>query len=124
MKITLLTASGLALALLGVAHAGASKPTAQLKAEATASKKMHAKLVSSKYEFEDGRWQYAVLVKKGVTLYEVEVSKDGTKVLDSEKTSAAEEAKEAAADKKAAANKKSGQKAATGDTEKDGAGKG
>lgn len=72
------------------------------QAEAAAVKKIPGKAISSKYEFEDGRWQYAVLVKKGKTLYEVEVNATSGKVLDTEKTTMAEERAEAAADKAAA----------------------
>lgn len=69
-------------------------------AERTAARKLHGKAISSKYEFEDGRWQYGVIVMKGKQEYEVEVSATTGKVLDMEKTSAAEEANEAAAEKK------------------------
>lgn len=119
MKVTPLAAGGLTLALLGAAHAGAktaSKITPS-QAKAAAVKKMHGKALSAKYEFEDGRWQYAVLVQKGKTLYEVAVNAKDGRVMDTEKTTIAEEAGEAAADKKAAMNKKTGQKA-QGDMEK------
>ncbi|MCW3062322.1 MAG: Peptidase propeptide and domain [Capsulimonas sp.] len=86
------------------AHAAAPKPKiTPAQAEAAAVKKIPGKAVSAKYEFEDGRWQYAVLVKGKTGMYEVEVSSSTGKVLDQEKTSAAEESKEAAADKAAAA---------------------
>jgi len=78
------------------------KPKVSLhQAEAAAVKKIPGKVVSAKYEHEDGRWQYAVVVAatKG-GMYEVEVSSTTAKVLDTEKTSAAEEASEAAAEKK------------------------
>lgn len=103
MKITLFAVGGLALALLGAAHAGAKITPAQAKAAAV--KKIPGKALSAKYEFEDGHWQYAVAVQKGKALYEVEVNAQTGRVTDSEKTSMAEEAKEAAADKKAAAHK-------------------
>lgn len=128
MKITLLAAGGLALALLGAAHAGA-KPTPKIspdQAKAAAVKKIPGKALSAKYEFEDGHWQYAVLVKsKQGGLYEAEVSSTTGRVTATEKTTPAEEASEAAADKKAAMNKKAGQKAQNPsekpDTEKAGA---
>ena len=103
MKITPLVAAGLSLALLGAAHADA-KTTAKItpaQAKAAAVRKMHGKALSAKYEFEDGRWQYAVLVQKGKALYEVEVNAKDGRVMDSEKTTPAEEAAEAAADRKA-----------------------
>ena len=102
--------------LTAAAHAAPPKPRiTAAQAEAAAVKKIPGKAQSAKYEFEDGRWQYAVIVtdKKG-QMYEVEVSSTTGKVLDSERTSAAEEAKEAAADKKAAMKKKSGYSAARG----------
>jgi len=114
MKVTLLTAGGLALALLGAAHAGA-KPAPKItpaQAEAAAVKKIPGKALSAKYEFEDGHWQYAVLVKsKHGDLYEAEVNSTTGRVTATEKTTPAEEASEAAADKKAAMSKKPGQKA-------------
>ena len=75
------------------------------QAEAAAVKKIPGKAVSAKYEFEDGHWQYAVLVKKGNALYEVEVNATNGKVLDTERTSMAEERSEAAADQRAAMRK-------------------
>lgn len=105
MKFPLLAAGGLTLALLGAAHAADAKIT-PAQAKAAAVKKMSGKALSAKYEFEDGRWQYAVLVQKGKDLYEVEVSAKDGRVLDTEKTSMAEEKAEAEADKKAAAGKK------------------
>ena len=65
---------------------------------------MGGKALATKYEFEDGHWQYAVTVqdKKG-QLYEAEVSATTGRVTANEKTTPAEEAQEAAADKKAAA---------------------
>ena len=75
------------------------------RAKSIAAKKMNGVAKSAKYEFEDGRWQYAVIVTKGAEMYEVEVDPTTGKVLDSEKTSAAAEAKEEAADKAKAAGK-------------------
>lgn len=111
----ILTATA-ALSLTGMAFAQtatkpASAPTppkakiAQKTAESTAGKKIGGKVLSSTYEFEDGRWQYAVMVKnaKG-ELYEVEVNATTGKVMDTEKTTPGAEAKEAAADKAKAAS--------------------
>lgn len=102
MKNTL-GALSLAAALLVVVPANAASHKAKItpkQAKAVAVKAVPGTALSAKYEFEDGRWQYAVLVKNHQgQLYEVEVSPAG-KVLDQEKTSAAEENSEAAADKK------------------------
>ena len=111
MKITLPAAVGLTLALLGAAHAGAkAAPTAKItptQAKAAAVKKIPGKALSAKYEFEDGHWQYAVLVKnKKGEMYEAEVNSTTGRVTATEKTTPAEEASEAAADKKAAQGKK------------------
>ncbi|BDI33676.1 hypothetical protein CCAX7_57270 [Capsulimonas corticalis] len=99
--------AAVALAAFGLSAAGAATPPkpkiTSAQAEAAAVRKVPGKAMSSKYEFEDGRWQYAVIVKGKDGLYEVEVSSSTGKVLDQEKTSAAEESKEAAADKAAAA---------------------
>ena len=115
-QITLPAAAGLALALLGAAQAGA-KPAAKItaaQAKAAAVKKIPGTAQSAKYEFEDGHWQYAVIVKgKKGDLYEAEVNSTTGRVTATEKTTPAEEAAEAAADKKAAMGKKSGQKATT-----------
>ena len=125
---TMLTA-GLALAagatiLAGTAFASARITPAQ--AEAAAVKKIPGHAQSAKYEFEDGRWQYAVLVNaKHGGLYEVEVSAATGKVTATEKTSAAEEAGEAAADRKAAmkGGGEQGEKSDTGSEAKEDAGK-
>ena len=111
MKITLPAAAGLTLALLGAAYAGAkAAPVAKItpaQAKAAAVKKIPGKALSAKYEFEDGHWQYAVLVKnKKGEMYEVEVNSTTGRVSATEKTTPAEEAGEAAADKKAAQGKK------------------
>jgi hypothetical protein len=99
----------IALAALaaGVAPVLAANPpkakVTPAQAEASALRRIPGKAVSAKYEFEDGHWQYAVLVnaRKG-GLYEVEVNSTTGKVTDTEKTTAAEEAREAAADRAAA----------------------
>lgn len=116
MTMSLLT-TRCALGALGAAAAVAatffSTPQAQAappkphvtarQAEAAAVRRIPGQALSAKYEFEDGHWQYAVLVKSGKgQLYEAEVSALTGQVTASEKTSAAEEATEAAADQKAA----------------------
>ena len=109
MKNNTLAALGLTLTALAALTAAVAATPAQPKhkispsqAKAVALKSVPGTATSAKYEFEDGKWQYAV----GVTdankqMWEVEVSSQG-KVTDKEKTSAAEESTEAAADKKAA----------------------
>ena len=110
MKFTSL-AAGLMLALLGAANSGVNAaPAAKItpaQAKAAAVKKIPGKALSAKYEFEDGHWQYAVLVKnKKGEMYEAEVNSMTGRVTATEKTTPAEEASEAAADKKAAQSKK------------------
>lgn len=110
MKFTPL-AAGLMLALLGAANSGVNAaPAAKItpaQARAAAVKKIPGKALSAKYEFEDGHWQYAVLVKnKKGEMYEAEVNSMTGRVTATEKTTPAEEASEAAADKKAAQSKK------------------
>ena len=108
MKTNIKMTAGIALAvgtvitviMAGTAFAAARITPAQAKAAAI--KKIPGKAQSAKYEFEDGHWQYAVIVVDKAQMYEVEVSAATGKVTDTEKTSAAEEASEAAADKKAA----------------------
>ena len=98
---TLLTVGALALASLSAAHAAPKITPAQAKAAAV--KKIPGTAQSAKYEFEDGHWQYAVIVKdKKGGLNEVEVNSTTGLVTATEKTTPAEEAGEAAADKKAA----------------------
>lgn len=90
-----------ALLVLSV-PAFAAPPKAKLspkQAEAAAVKKFPGKAISAKYEYEDGRWQYAVLVQtKKSGMMEVEVNSTTGAIYASEKTNAADEAKEAAAD--------------------------
>lgn len=99
------------LTFAGVAFAAPHITPAQ--AEAAAIKKIPGTAQSAKYEFEDGHWQYAVVVAdKSKQLYEVEVNAVTGKVTATEKTSTAEEASEAAADKKMADKKAAAKKAA------------
>ena len=116
MKTNKTLTAGLMLAA-GLTLAGAALAAPRItpaQAEAAAVKKMPGTTAqSAKYEYEDGHWQYAVVVlDKSKQLYEVEVSAATGKVTATEKTSAAEEASEAAADKKAADKKTATKKAA------------
>lgn len=63
-------------------------------------------------ENEDGKWQYAVMIRSGKVLREVQVDANTGKVLGAEVTTAAKEAAEAKAEAKAKANPKSGKPAA------------
>ena len=98
-------AAAVAVAAFGLAAPVlAAPPKAKItpaQAEAAATRKISGKILSAKYEFEDGHWQYAVLVKNKKGLYEVEINSTTGQVTDSEQTTPAEEAKEAAEDKKA-----------------------
>lgn len=104
-----LAAATLSLPALAVAHAAPKARISPAQAEAAAVKAVPGHAQSAKYEFEDGHWQYAVLVRdaKG-QLYEAEVNAATGRVTATEKTSAAEEASEAAADRKAAQHAKTG----------------
>ena len=99
---TAVAASALSIALSAFAGSPPKPKLSSAQAAAAATRHIPGKAMSSKYEFEDGRWQYAVLVKGKSGLYEVEVDPTTGKILDQERTSAAEESKEAAADKAAA----------------------
>jgi hypothetical protein len=95
-----------AMVATAVLSAEAKAPKAKItpaQAEAAATKKIQGKATSAKYEFEDGHWQYAVLVENKTGLYEVEVNATTGKVMDTERTTPDEEEREAAADKAAAA---------------------
>ena len=93
-------------AAMALPAAYAAPPKARItpqQAAASAVKRVPGKVLATKYEFEDGHWQYAVTIKnKKGELYEAEVSAVTGKVTDTERTTAAEEAQEAAADKKKA----------------------
>ena len=106
MKTNIMLMGGLALTLSGTILAGAALAAARItpaQAEAAAVKKIPGRAMSAKYEFEDGHWQYAVVVvDKAKQMYEVEVNGATSRVTDTEKTSPGEEAGEAAADAKAA----------------------
>lgn len=86
-----------------MAQAAPKAKISPAQAASAATAKIPGKVLSTTYEFEDGHWQYAVLIKnKSGQMYEAEVSSVTGKVTATEKTSAAAEASEAAADKKAA----------------------
>ena len=106
-RTRLTAALAAAFALTTALAAFAAPPKAKItppQAAAAATKRLGGKALATKYEFEDGHWQYAVTVmdQKG-QLYEAEVSATTGRVTATEKTTPAEEAQEAAADKKAAA---------------------
>lgn len=105
-RVQLTAALFAALALPAALSAHAAPPKAKItpqQANAAAVKRIPGKVLATKYEFEDGHWQYAVTIKnKKGELYEAEVSAVTGKVTDTERTTLAEEAKEAAADKKKA----------------------
>ena len=127
LRAQLVALSAALFASFGVAaHAAPTSPTppkpkiTAKQAEAAAVKKIPGTAKSSKYEFEDGHWQYAVIVTtKAGQMYEVEVNSTTGKVTDTEKTSATEEAKEEAADKKKAATKSTKPAKEDKDDEKD-----
>lgn len=111
-RTCLVAALAATLALPATLAAHASPPKAKItpqQAAAAATKRIHGQALATKYEFEDGRWQYAVTVKntKG-ELYEAEVNSVTGRVTATERTTPAEEAKEAAADRKKAAAMKHG----------------
>jgi L-aminopeptidase/D-esterase-like protein len=90
-----------AAAALCIVSAQASAPKPKLSAHDAsriAARAEHGVARSARYEHEDGRWQYAVIVARGKSMFEVEVDPTTGKVLDSEKTSAAEETRERASD--------------------------
>jgi len=92
---------GIALAgamILPAASFAASRITAA-QAEAAAVSRIPGKALSAKYEFEDGHWQYAVLVQQSRDLYEVEVNAKTGLVTATERTTQAEERSEAASEK-------------------------
>lgn len=120
MKNTTLPAAAIGLLCAATLSAAYAAPKAKItasQAKAAAVKKVPGSAQSATYEFEDGKWQYAVLVNGSRGgLYEVEVDATSGKVTDTEKTTPAEEAQEAAADKKAAMHKSSkGESGETGE---------
>lgn len=102
------TAALLAAALIlpTALKAQAAPPKAKItpaQAAVSATQRIPGHALATKYEFEDGHWQYAVTVKnKKGEMYEAEVNSTTGKVTATERTTPAEESKEAAADKKKA----------------------
>lgn len=100
------------------AHAGQTPKTkmSSSQAEAAALKKYKSGKIQGKTELEneDGKWQYAVMVKVGAKMHEVMVNANTGKI-ESEETVTA---KEEAAEKKAEAAKKSGKMGKTGKSTK------
>lgn len=88
------------LAALSFAQKPHAKVTA-VRAEKVAGAKYHGK-VSGKTELEneDGKWQYAVMVKTGKTMREVMVDANTGRIASVEVVSAKEEAQEKAAETK------------------------
>ena len=105
-KMALTGAAFSSVMLLGIGSNAAMLAAHRIspnQAKSAAVAKIPGKALSAKYEFEDGHWQYAVVVQKGTALYEVEVNAQSGKVTDTEKTSLKEEQSEAIADQKTAA---------------------
>ena len=94
-----------AVAALSLAQKPHAKITAA-RAEKVAIAKFHGKLAGkTDLENEDGKWQYAVMVKTGKTMREVMVDANTGKIASVEVVTAKEEARENAAEAKH--NKKS-----------------
>ena len=89
-----------------VRHSAAHGLVGGAAARRAARHSVHGRVLSSKLENEDGKLQYAVIVRKGRTLHEVAVDAHTGRVLAQEVVTAAEEAKEAAEDAKKAAKPK------------------
>lgn len=103
--IAVVSVCGLIMPAPAAPTASQTPPKAKItpkQAETAAVRKLGGKASPAKYEFEDGHWQYAVVVTNSKGMYEAEVSSTTGKVTAVEKTTSAEEAKEAAADKKKA----------------------
>jgi uncharacterized membrane protein YkoI len=94
-KTSTVTAIAIIGVLLPAVSFAATRITAT-QAKAAALSRISGKALSAKYEFEDGHWQYAVLVQQGRALYEVEVNAQTGRVTDSERTTPEEERSEAA----------------------------
>ncbi|MFI5384604.1 MAG: PepSY domain-containing protein [Fimbriimonadales bacterium] len=75
--------------------------TTAAQAQKTALAKYHGTVVGKvELENEDGKWQYAVVIKSGKIMREVMVDANTGKIGSVEKVTAAEEAKEKAAEAK------------------------
>src|SRR6185437_8359535 len=90
--------SGLAAPRGATAKSKRSTPKMEVssrQAEKTALQKYPGKLAGkTELENEDGKWQYAVMVRSGKKLLEVQVDAHTGKIVDTEETTAAEEARE------------------------------
>lgn len=111
-RTQLATVLAAALTLPAALTAQAAPPKAKItpeQAAASATRRIPGHAIATKYEFEDGHWQYAVTVKnKKGEMYEAEVNSNTGRVTATERTTPAEEAQEAAADKKKAGATKMG----------------
>ncbi|MBV9866210.1 MAG: PepSY domain-containing protein [Abitibacteriaceae bacterium] len=103
----------LVVAVLGfgtVAHAKEAPPKVKISAaQATkiAKKKYPGKVTKKTVlENEDGKWQYAVMIRSGKVLREVQVDANTGAIVDAEVTTEAKEAAEAKEDAKKANGKK------------------
>jgi hypothetical protein len=65
-----------------------------IQAMRIAEKASHGKAFQATFEFDEGKWVYGVMVKKGAQLFEVELDPVTGKVGDTEKVTPAGEAKE------------------------------
>lgn len=114
MAVGSLTLTALFCAGTMSVHAGQTPKTkmSSSQAEAAALKKYKSGKIQGKTELEneDGKWQYAVMVKVGAKMHEVMVNANTGKI-ESEETVTA---KEEAAEKKAETAKKSGKMGKTG----------
>ncbi len=94
----------IAAMIASVTASFAQKPhpkIATARAEKIALAKYHGKLAGkTELENEDGKWQYAVMVKTGKTMREVMVDAMSGKIVNTEVVTAAEEAREKAAEAK------------------------
>jgi hypothetical protein len=97
----------------GIALAGSTKHSAVKShayvgvaiARRSALRSVPGHVLSTKLENEDGKMQYAVMIKDKKSMHEVMVDAHTGKVVSQEKVTAAEEAREAAAEARAAYSK-------------------
>lgn len=96
-------------AIIGVAIAGvlmlpavsqASSRITASQARGVALHRISGKVISTKYELEDGHWQYAILLRRGSVLYEVNVNAETGRITSTERTSQSEENTEAAGEQR------------------------
>ena len=113
ISVCLLLASALALgaaqAKSPAKHARHASPgggyVGAAAARRAATRAVHGRVLSTKLENEEGKMQYAVMVKDRAAMHEVMVDAHTGKVVSQEKVTAAEEAREAAQEAKAARSK-------------------